>query len=257
MKKTFAFAVMFCLALPSVVSGQNMKQLEYESVKFRKTDVRHRLSYSLSRSKSKPDVFVLRKSGRGDFYKHRDVAWVSQAELKREDNLWTTLSSQTTIKDSTGYLVAVHEKIYDLPAKKIRCVSKGGDGKITSELIFPIKGKTCDDVTMFLFLEDFVQGRNIPPFRFFYLLTNEPHYYRTTIRLVGEETLALPTGPARALKLKLTAELGILDDILDRFSKHTYVWYQIGSPHSLIRYQGYEKGRGSAYIQTTLTSSPK
>jgi len=256
MKKISAITFFLCLALTTTAGSQNLRKHDYESVKFRQNNIRNRLSFSLSQDKNRPDIFVLRKEGRGDFYKYRNVEWLSQAELIREDSLWTTLSSRTTIKDKAGKLIAVHEKIYDHPAKKIRCVTRGSDGTITSELKFPIKGRTCDDVTMFLFLEDFVHGRNIPPFRFFYLLTNEPHYYRTSVRLAGEENLALATGSIRTLKFKLTAELGIIDDLLDRFSRHTYVWYQIGAPYSLIRYQGYEKGRGSAYIQTTLTSKP-
>ncbi len=256
MKRLSALILFFCLTIPAAASGQTAAPRQYESVKFRQTAVRHRATVSLSRSEDRPDIFVLKVKGQGDFYSFRDVTWTSEAELKREDSLWTTLGSRTTIRKKQGQMIVEYKKVYDYTAKKIRCLTIAPDGTITSEIKFPIKGKTCDDVTMFLFLEDFVHGKNIPPFRHFYLLTNEPHYYRTRVQLMGEENLALASGTARAFKLKLTAELGILDDILDRFARHTYVWYAARPPHVLLRYQGYEKGRGSAYIQTSLTSAP-
>jgi hypothetical protein len=127
------------------------------------------------------------------------------------------------------------------------------NGTTTKTAKFPIKGKTTDDVTLIYFLRAYVANRDDPDYKSYYLLTNEPKLYKCNIRVMGEEICQLPIGEKAAVKLKLTGDMGIIDDILDRFVPHTYVWYEPDPPYTWLQYQGLETSVSSTNVIISLS----
>ena len=105
---------------------------------------------------------------------------------------------------------------------------------------------------MAFFLKAYVKHRDEPGYKNFYLLTNEPKLYKVNFKLVATETLDLPIGKKRALKIKTTGDMGIVDDILDKYVPHTYFWYEDSPDLQWLQYQGLETSIDSAYVIASL-----
>ena len=78
-----------------------------------------------------------------------------------------------------------YEKIYDYEKNIITWRRYDRHNDVVREDVFPLKGKTTDDVTLKTFLKTFIHNRNKKDFEFFYLITNEPKRYKTNIKYLA------------------------------------------------------------------------
>jgi hypothetical protein len=51
--------------------------------------------------------------------------------------------------------------------------------------------------------------------------------------------------------------MGIMDEILDRYVPATYLWYEAGTDHDWLQYEGFETGFGSTGVVARLTRQKK
>ncbi|MBF0385468.1 MAG: hypothetical protein HQL27_06310 [Candidatus Omnitrophica bacterium] len=198
-------------------------------------------------------IFDFLRLGRGNFDKYKDILWETTAKLKEKDGFLNILNSSCAAKEPQGKTIVRYNKEFDYDKKIITWRQLDTDGKIIKEARFPIKGKTADDVTLMYFLKAYVANRNKPGYQNYYLLSNEPKLYKVNIKVIGTETLNLPIGKKKAIKLKLTGDMGIIDDILDKYVPHTYTWYEDAPPYEWLQYEGLETSMKSANIIAYVT----
>ena len=211
------------------------------------------LEFSLNQiSKDKHPHYELIRNGSGDCDKYEEITWTNKAEMKEVDGYLYTLYSTCSAKDKNGATIVTYKKVFDYDNNEILWSATDKDGKTIKTATFPIKGKTTDDVTLIYFLRTYAANRDDPNYKSYYLLTNEPKLYKCNIRMMGYETCKLPIGEKNAVKLKLTGDMGIVDDILDRFVPHTYVWYEPDPPYNWLQYQGLETSISSTNVIISL-----
>ncbi len=227
-------------------------QKETDSVIFidKKTkEKRSELTYTLKKTLSPGEAaFDFYRTGKGKCDKYQDITWETTARLKEKEGFLYLLNSSCVAKDPRGNIILRYEKQFDYDNRLITWRQLDADGKIEKEARYPIKGKTTDDVTLVYFLRTYVANRNTPGYQTYYFLSNEPKLYKVNIRVLGNETLDLPIGTKKAIKLKLTGDMGIVDDILDKYVPHTYVWYEDAPPHEWLQYEGLETSMQSANV---------
>lgn len=216
-------------------------------------DVRSRVRFTIAQNPPPEDtMYSLSQYGVGSYDIYTNTTWSTEAQIQVKDGLVTPLLSRSTVKDQQEEILFVIEKRFDQRQKKIYWKKKDAQGKTVKEAVFPIKGLTADDTTLFCVLKQCIVNQNQPGYKYFYLLTNEPRLYRTNIKVTGQEKLTTPQGTSDCLKVKLTGDMGIVDDILDKYVPHTYVWVKNTFPHDWIQYQGMETDRDSTYIIATV-----
>lgn len=232
-------------------------QEETDSVTFidKKTkEKRSELTYTFKRTLSSDEAaFDFHRTGQGKCDKYQDITWETKAQLKEKDGFLYLLNSSCVAKDPQGKIILRYEKKFDYDKRIITWRQLDADGKIKKEARYPIKGKTTDDVTLMYFLKTYAANRNTPGYQTYYFLSNEPKLYKVNIKVLGSETLDLPIGAKRAIKLKLTGDMGIVDDILDKYVPHTYVWYEDAPPYEWLQYEGLETSMQSANVIAYVT----
>ena len=212
------------------------------------------LKFSLKKiSEGETPTYELLRNGSGDCDKYKKITWTNQAEMKEMDGFLYTQYSICGAKDKNGQPIITYKKVFDYEKKKIYWSALDSNGQVIKKATFPIKGKTTDDVTLIYFLKTYVANRNNDDYKVYYMLTNEPRLYKCKIRVMGEEMLELPLGNKKAIKLKLTGDMGIIDDILDKYVPHTYVWYEPEPPYHWLQYEGLETSISSANVIISLT----
>ncbi|UCD15235.1 MAG: hypothetical protein JSV34_05825 [Candidatus Omnitrophota bacterium] len=198
-------------------------------------------------------IYKLEKKGEGACDKYGEIFWKQNAVMEEIDGFLYTQESNCAIKDAKGKLLTRYERRYDYLNKKIYWRQFNENNTLIKEAVFPIKGKTCDDITLPFFLKPYVAHRGEKRYRSYYLLSNEPKLYKVIILPQGEEKLSLPLGEIKAVKLKLRSDISIIDDVLDRFVPQTFIWYSSTEPYVWLKYEGLETGFPSAYVTTILT----
>lgn len=212
------------------------------------------LTYTLKKTLSQGEtVLDFYRTGKGKCDKYRDITWETTARLKEKNGFLYVLNSSCTAKDPQAKIILRYEKRFDYAQKLIYWRQLDADGNITKEVRFPIKGKTADDTTLIYFLRAYVANRNDPDYRSYYFLSNEPKLYKVNIKVMGHETPDLSIGTGKAVKLKLTGDMGIIDDILDKYVPHTYVWYEDAPPYAWLQYEGLETSMQSANVTAYVT----
>ena len=212
---------------------------------------RSELTYRFERTESQ--VFELYRSGRGKCDKYQNITWDTTAQLQEKEGFLYLLNSSCTAKDSQGTTIMRYDKEFDYDKKRITWRQRDAAGNIRKEARFPIKGRTTDDVTLMYFLKTYVANRAAPGYQTYYFLSNEPKLYKVNIKVIGTETINLPVGIKKAIKLKLTGDMGIIDDILDKYVPHTYVWYEDVPPYDWLQYEGLETSMQSANVIAYVT----
>lgn len=232
-------------------------QEETDNVTFidKKTkEKRSELTYAFKRTESRGDLdFEFYRIGQGKCDKYQDITWETTAQLKEKDGFLYLLNSSCLAKDPQGKTILRYNKEFDYDKKIITWRQLDAAGNVKKEARFPIKGKTTDDVTLIYFLKRYAANRNSPGYQTYYFLSNEPKLYKVNIRVMGTETLDLPIGTKKAIKLKLTGDMGIIDDILDKYVPHTYVWYEDAPPYQWLQYEGLETSMQSANVIAFVT----
>jgi hypothetical protein len=237
-------------------SAAFMPDFEQGSVEyFDKKTLRKRadLKFSLKKiSNGGTPTYELLRNGSGDCDKYKQITWSNKAQMEEIDGFLYTQHSTCSAKDKNGQSIITYKKVFDYEKKKIYWSSLDSKGKVIKKATFPIKGKTTDDVTLIYFLKTYVANRDNDDYKVYYMLTNEPRLYKCKIRIVGEEIFELPIGNKKAVKLKLTGDMGIIDDILDKYVPHTYVWYEPEPPYNWLQYEGLETSISSANVIISL-----
>ncbi len=196
--------------------------------------------------------YQLIQKGKGNYDQFKDVQWTMTSHMMGDHSSLLILESTTHIYDNDHAQLAQFKKGYDYQKSEITFQMLNNRGNVLQEKIFPIKGPTCDDVTLVHFLRAFVADRNKEQYKKFYLLTNEPKLYQVIIKNRGKEILNLPIGRINAMKIQLMADLGPLTEIVAQFVPPTFVWYSDQYPYDWLQYEGLESGFGSANIKAYL-----
>jgi hypothetical protein len=260
MKKIVFFVFILLLGSPvysDPLSSIFTYQEETDKVIFidKKTkEKRSELTYTFNKTLSAGETaFDFHRMGKGKCDKYQDITWETTARLKEKDGFLYLLTSSCVAKDPQGKIIVRYEKQFDYDKRIITWRQLDADGKIKKEARYPIKGKTTDDVTLIYFLKTYIANRNTPGYQTYYFLSNEPNLYKVNIKVMGHETLDLPIGTQKAIKLKLTGDMGIVDDILDKYVPHTYVWYEDAPPYEWLQYEGLETSMQSANVIAYVT----
>lgn len=254
----YFFIIFFSSAVyADTIAGIFPYQEEKDSVIFidKKTkEKRSELTYTFKRTLSPSETaFDFHRTGKGKCDKYQDITWETTAQLKEKDGFLYLLNSSCTAKDSQGKTILRYNKEFDYDKKIIYWRQLDAEGNIKKESRFPIKGKTTDDVTLMYFLKTYAANRNTPGYQTYYFLSNEPRLYKVNIKIIGTESIDLPVGTKTAVKLKLTGDMGIIDDILDKYVPHTYVWYEDYPPYEWLKYEGLETSMQSANVIAYVT----
>jgi hypothetical protein len=202
--------------------------------------------------KNDKTVYILTIDGNGAYDKYRDITWHQESRMEEKNGLLYILDTTCRISDKKGAFIASYEKIFNYGNRKIYWRQKNPDGTVRKEITFPLREKTTDDISMIYFLKPFAAKYQQSGFQDFYLITNEPKMYKTRITFIRRESLKLPSAEKKAIKFKLTGDVGIIDDILDRFVPHTYIWYEEETPFDWLQYEGFETDMHSAYVRARI-----
>ncbi len=195
-------------------------------------------------------LFMIHNQGSGSIYDYKEARWDVTAEMKIDEGFIKPIHTSIIIKDKDGNFLEKCLKSFDYSNKQIIWEYYGKNQTLKKQKIFPMKGRTCDDVTLIYFLKPYLTEEKRKELQYFYLITNEPQLFKTKITYFENETLSLPSGNIEAIKLKLTGDMGIVDDLLDKYVPHTYVWYAQKNPHLWLKYEGLEKNLHSRYIES-------
>ena len=186
--------------------------------------------------------------GEGDYDEYKNVIWDIEACMEEKDNLLCPVYSLDCFKDKDGRIIVRHEKRFDYDKQKIYYTISGPEGKIIKNITFPMKGITVDSATLTDFLKTFAAHRNEKSYKIFYLISDKAELYRINVKDLGIETLELPEGKIKAIKLRLIPNLGLLTGVANSLVPPTFVWYSEQEPYDWIQYEGLETGMGSAHI---------
>ncbi|MCP4652995.1 MAG: hypothetical protein GY858_06400 [Candidatus Omnitrophica bacterium] len=193
-------------------------------------------------------IYQINQHGKGDYGKFKQVTWDAVAEVvERGGFLYPNFSTQT-IKNEDGTVAIKYEKIYDYRKKRIFYSATNKDGKVIKKKIFPIKGKTVDDLTMGPFLKAVIANRDKKEHLRYYLVSSEPKLYKINVKDLGIETLDHSSGAIEAIKVRLIPDFGILTKVTSALVPPTYFWCTTNSPHEVLRYEGLETGLGSVCV---------
>ncbi|MFA4991015.1 MAG: hypothetical protein WC569_00340 [Candidatus Omnitrophota bacterium] len=193
--------------------------------------------------------------GEGDYDEYKNSVWDIEAVMEERDGLLRPIYSLDRFKDKDGRAVIGHEKRFDYDKQKIYYTVHDPGGKITKKITFPMKGITVDSATLTDFLKTFAARRDEKTHKVFYLISDKAELFRITVKDLGIETLELPEGKIRAIKLRLIPNLGLLTGVANSLVPPTFVWYKEQEPHDWLQYEGLETGMGSAHI--TARFSPE
>lgn len=199
--------------------------------------------------------FSVHKEGAGSIYEYNNAKWELTGEMKFEDGLIKPMNTSITIKDQNGEFLEKCVKSFDYSNKKIIWEYYGKNHTLKKQITFPMKGRTCDDVTLIYFLKPYLSKEQRTKENDFYLITNQPQLFKIRITYIENETLDLPLISLNAIKLKLTGEIGIIDNLLQKYMPHAYVWYSQDNPHVWLKYEGLEKNLRSRYIESFVDIS--
>ncbi len=212
------------------------------------------MSLHLKKTKSpEGESYSVHKEGRGKIYQYEDASWELDAQMMVEKGFIKPLTTSILIKDAQDTVLERCVKFFDYAKQQIKWEMYGKNNVLEKQKIFPLKGKTCDDVTLIYFLKPYLKEDSRQDENYFYLLTNAPQLFKTRITYFENEPLKLPWKKKTTIKLKLTADMGIIDDLLDKYVPQTYVWYTAEPPYAWLKYQGLEKNLHSRHIETFIT----
>jgi len=227
--------------------------VQYRLKKSRRTRARAKITLNKVETYDGIVYFRLVHQGSGNYDNYKDITWVKSAKMLEENGILKTTNTTMDIYDQKNRLLKKYQKSYNYQAKTIRFQITNEAGQVIRSEVFPIKGPTCDDVTLVHFLRTFVANRDQKKFKSFYLLTNEPRLYKVNIKNLGKEVLKLPIGDVDTIKLQLKADGGSLTAVASRLVVPTYVWYAQDKPYEWLQYEGLEIGLKSAHIRVFTT----
>ena len=219
---------------------------------FEKNNSQLRAQITFSMSKAGQNTYNISQSGKGSYDDLEDISWTTESTVKEENNMLHPLKSIRTITNSEGTVLRTYEKVFDYQNKKVYCLIDNKAKNKAKKTIFPLKGITVDDTTLFFFLSSLLKKAQDDNYDSFYLLSNEPKLYKIKVELVKRETLDLPIGNIQCRKLKLITDMGILDRILRGLIPPTFAWHSESPPHFWVKYEGLEIGLGSKNIVSYL-----
>ena len=199
--------------------------------------------------------FEIKKSGHGAFHRFQNVNWSVEASGKIQDNFLRQEASLCVIKDADDTLLYRAQKTFDYEKNKIFItIREAKDQKKFHEkkYVYPLKGYTIDEPCLIHFIKAFIPHLNEKEYRYFYLITFEPALYKVLVKPQGQESVELGGKKYDCVKIRLIADMGILDNIFDKYVPATFVWYDHAYPYTWIQYQGLEAGKHSANILTYI-----
>lgn len=214
--------------------------------------IRSQESFSLKKEiQNKRLIYKFYSQGKGNYDEYKDVQWTVAAEIEEKNDFLYPLYSIRTIRDNSGVIAKI-EKRFDYDKKKIYYRFSRSKTNAVKKKVFPIKGKTCDSTSMTYFLKKYIANIEDKTYKRFYLLSDKANLYKITLKVTGYESLNLPIGKIKAIKVRLIPHLGLLSGLAKVFIPPTYLWYTKEVPFNWLQYQGLETGLGSAHIIASL-----
>ncbi len=256
MLRIFALLLLFFLHMHSAyanspepyahwLTGQEAVYFDYHDRK-----ERSRVSQTLHlESSGTSPTYLLTQQGRGDFDRYKQVTWEMQTVFQFRNNLPIPLSTTQTIWNDQHQTLSTLKLGYDYTKKQITVERETASPQKPLVTQFPLKGTTIDFSLLNLFLEDYSKDVTAQEPKSFYLLTCEPKLYKVNVKYVAEESLPSPWGETSAVKLRLIADMGILDEVFDRYIPPTFMWFEKNATtHRWLQYEGMETGAKSARV---------
>jgi len=84
-----------------------------------------------------------------------------------------------------------------------------------------------------------------------HLLSNEPKVYSVTFENRGREHVKTSAGEVDCYKVEMVPHLGLLN-VVRAFAPKTFFWFTVASPHTWVRYEGFESGPGTPEVVMEL-----
>ncbi len=215
---------------------------------------RSTMSYELKRQARDAGIhYVLVTEGTGDWHTFRNVTFSGTTAMEERNGYLYPEETRFLVKERSGDPVISYHIDFDYDAQRIYWTSQGPDGKVIKQATYPLKGITTDPASMFHFLRPFAAKASEGAYESFYLLTFEPALYRVLIRQVPFQKDEARFEATQCMKLKFTADMGIVDNVLDRYVLHTYMWFEAAPPYDWLQYEGMETGMHSANVIAFVT----
>jgi len=232
--------------LKSLMYDQEQAEIIY--VKKENKHVYAKAKLTIHKTNPPESTFELNIIGEGDFNQFKNIHWKDTTRWIEEDGHMRILKSSKRIFNQSQDVIEEYVKKFDYANQQIKYVKRDSHGKIVKAKTFSIKGPTCDDATLVHFLRVYASQPENQEFGHFYLVTNEPRYYKVLIDFKGEDLLKLPLGEIQARKFQLMADLGPLTKLASHMIAPTYVWYANTFPFQWLQYEGLESGHNTANI---------
>jgi hypothetical protein len=173
-----------------------------------------------------------------------EIQWRTEA-LWLGGEMLRPLESEKVFTDADGRPLLTERTEFDRANNVIRFEREDSrTGEQTSDTWeMPPNTLSVEGIAAALRTMPLEEGTSVPA----HVFTPEPGLYEVTLEVRGRETLDSADGPVESYKVEVVPSLGLLG--LFRFLvPNTYFWFAADPPHTWIRYEGPENGRGTPEI---------
>jgi len=153
-----------------------------------------------------------------------------------------TIRSRKEIKNREREAIEIVSKKFDVVQGAVEFERTDLiSGKVYSHSFRP--GSTVigtENIGLVLVGTDLAEGAKFK----FYLCTDEPKLYKVTAKCLRKEKIVAAGKEFECYKVEIIFHIGFFKIFVPK----TYFWYTVDKPHSWIRYEGLESGRGTPQV---------
>ena len=187
-------------------------------------------------------ILEIKEHGYGVYGNREEkVSWSMETFLEYDDSLQTIRSRKET-KNKEGEAIEIVSKKFDVEQGVVEFERKDLiSDKVYSHSFEP--GSTVigpENIALALQGTDLAEGYKTE----FYLCTDEPKLYEVTAKCSRKEKIVVAEKEVECYKVEIIFHLGIWKIFVPK----TYFWYTADEPHSWVRYEGLESGRGTPQV---------
>jgi len=187
-------------------------------------------------------ILEIREHGYGVYGNREEkISWYMETFLEYGDYL-QTIRSRKEIRNMQGEPIEIVSKKFDVLQGVVEFERKDLiSGKVYSDSFEP--GSTVigpENIALALQGTDITEGYKTD----FYLFTDEPKLYEVTAESSRKEKIVVAGKEVESYKVEIIFHLGLLKIFVPKM----YFWYTVDKPHTWIRYEGLESGRGTPQV---------
>jgi len=204
---------------------------------------RWRVDWSMEKvQKNGKIILEMKEYGYGVYGSREEkVSWSMETFLEYGDSL-QTIRSRKEIKNIEEEAIEIVSKKFDVVQGAVEFERKDLiSGKVYSESFKP--GSTVigpENIAFVLRATNLAEGNKTE----FYICTDEPKLYKVTAKCLRKEKIIAAGKEVECYKVGIIFHIGLWKVFVPK----THFWYTVDKPHSWIRYEGLESGRGTPQV---------